>query len=99
MLFLNLGTRCAWVVNATPEPLYHIERDFGTQCKAGWVGPGPVWMGAENLASTAVQSVVSRYTSYSVLEHCNDKIDTLHSDDSVKAVGCRVINSSEYLSK
>jgi len=85
VLFLNLGTRCAWMVNATPEPLYHTERDFGTHSKAGWVGPGPVWMGAENLTCTAVQSIVSRYTSHSVLEHCNDEIDTLHSDDSVKA--------------
>ena len=42
-------------------------------------------MGAENLAPTAAQSVVSLYTSYAALEHCNDKIDTLHSDDSVKA--------------
>ena len=42
-------------------------------------------MGAENLAPTAVQSVVSRYTNYAVLEHCNDKTDMLHSDDCVKA--------------
>jgi hypothetical protein len=42
-------------------------------------------MGAENLAPTAVQFVVSRHTNYAVLEHCNDKIDTLHSDDSLKA--------------
>jgi len=38
-----------WVVSATPRPLYPWERP-GTHCIGGWLGPGPVWMGAENLA-------------------------------------------------
>jgi hypothetical protein len=62
-----------------------LRKSPGILCKAGRVGPGPVWMGSVNLAPTGVQSVVSRYTNYAVLEHCNDKIHTLHSDDSVKA--------------
>jgi len=27
----------------------------GTHCIGGWVAPGPVWTGAENLASTGIQ--------------------------------------------
>jgi len=37
------------VVNATPWPLYPCERP-GTHYVGGWVGPRPVWTGAENLA-------------------------------------------------
>jgi len=38
-------------------------------CIGGWVGPGPVWTGAENLAPTGfdpqtVQPVASRYTDW-----------------------------------
>ena len=33
----NLGTRWAWVVNATPRPFYPQERP-GTRCIGGWVG-------------------------------------------------------------
>jgi hypothetical protein len=29
----------AWVVNATPRPLYRPERRSGTPCVGGWVGP------------------------------------------------------------
>ena len=35
--FFNLGTRCGWVVNATPWPLYPRERT-GILCIGGWVG-------------------------------------------------------------
>jgi hypothetical protein len=39
---------------------------LGTYCIRGWVGPGPVWMGAENLALSGIRSpdrpVASRYT-------------------------------------
>ena len=28
----------------------------GTHCVGGWGGPGPVWTGAENLASTGIRS-------------------------------------------
>ena len=38
LLFLNLGARWGWVVNATPRPLYPRERP-GTHCIGGWVGP------------------------------------------------------------
>jgi len=44
-----------WVVNVTPRPLYPWERP-GTHCTGGWVGPGPVWMGAENLGPTRIRS-------------------------------------------
>jgi len=37
-LFLNLGTRWGWVVNATPRPLYPWERP-PTHCVGGWMGP------------------------------------------------------------
>ena len=44
-----------WVFNATPRPLCFRERP-GTLCIGGWVGPGPVWTGAENLVSTGIRS-------------------------------------------
>jgi len=45
-----------WVVNATPRPLYPRERDLvPTVQEAEWA-PGPVWTGAENLASTGIRS-------------------------------------------
>ena len=31
-------------------------KDPGTHCTVGWVGPGPVWTGAENLAPTGIRS-------------------------------------------
>jgi len=43
------------VVNATLRPLYSRKRP-GTQCTGGWLGPRPVCMGAENLASTGIRS-------------------------------------------
>ena len=47
--FFNLGARWGWVVNATPRPLYPGTNLVLTVQVAGWA-PGPVWMGAENLA-------------------------------------------------
>jgi hypothetical protein len=53
--FFNLGAAWGWVVNDTPrlltpgKDLVPIEED------AGWA-PGPVWTGAENLASTGIRS-------------------------------------------
>ena len=44
-----------WVVNATPQPLYPRERPVTNVQGAGWA-PGPVWTGAENLASTWIRS-------------------------------------------
>jgi hypothetical protein len=44
------GTRCGWVVNATPWPLYIWERDLlHIEQEAGWT-PAPACMGAEDLA-------------------------------------------------
>jgi hypothetical protein len=34
--FFNLSTRCGWMVNASPWPLYPQER-HGCQCTGGWV--------------------------------------------------------------
>ena len=39
--FFSLGARWGWVVNATPQPLYPLERP-GTHCIGGWVGPRAV---------------------------------------------------------
>jgi len=44
-----------WVVNATPRPLYPLEWP-GAHCIRGWVGPGPVWQGAEYLAPMEIRS-------------------------------------------
>ena len=38
-----------------PAALYPRERP-GTHFAGGWEGPGPVWTGAENLASTGIRS-------------------------------------------
>ena len=47
-LFLYLGVKSRWVVNATPRPLYPRERDpVHIVQEAGWA-PGPVWTGAKN---------------------------------------------------
>jgi hypothetical protein len=52
-----------------PRPLFtHGKDPVPIVQKAGWA-PGPVWTGAENLASTGIrprtdQPVASRYTDY-----------------------------------
>jgi hypothetical protein len=54
--FFNLGARWGWMVNTTPRPLYLGERDpVPTVQEVGWA-PGPIWTGAENLASTEFDS-------------------------------------------
>jgi len=53
--FFNLSTRWRWVVNATPQLLYPLERP-SAHCIGGWVGPRTVWMGAENLAPSGIRS-------------------------------------------
>jgi hypothetical protein len=54
--FLYFGARWWWAVNATPRPLYPRGRDsVPIVQEAEWV-PAPVWMGAEKLASTGIQS-------------------------------------------
>jgi hypothetical protein len=42
------------MVNTTPQPLYPRQR-AGTHRVGGWVTPGPVWTGAENIASTGIR--------------------------------------------
>jgi hypothetical protein len=46
------------VVNATPQPLYSREKyPVSIVQEAGWA-PGPVWTGADNLASSGIRSSV-----------------------------------------
>jgi hypothetical protein len=53
-LFLYLGTRRGWGVSVTPRPLSTPGKGpLPIVQEAGWV-PGPVWTGAENLASTGI---------------------------------------------
>jgi hypothetical protein len=45
-----------WVVSATPRPLSTPGKDpVPIVQEAGWA-PGPVWSGAENLASTGIRA-------------------------------------------
>ena len=54
--FFNLGARCGWVVSVTPRPHFTPAKDpVSIVQEAGWA-PGPVWTGAENLASTGIRS-------------------------------------------
>ena len=53
--FFNLGARCGWVVNATPQTLSTLGKDpVPVVQEAGW--PEPVWWGAGNLAPTGIRS-------------------------------------------
>ena len=50
------GTRRGWGVSVTPRPFFTPGKDpVPIVQKAGWA-PGPVWTGAENLASTGIRS-------------------------------------------
>jgi hypothetical protein len=60
----NLGARWGWVVKATPRPLYPRKRPG-----SNWVGPGLVWTGAENLASTGIRSPDLSARSDSLYRH------------------------------
>jgi hypothetical protein len=56
LLFLDHGTRRGWGVSVTPWPLFTPGKDpVPIVQEAGWA-PGPVWTGAENLASNRIQS-------------------------------------------
>jgi len=51
LLFHDLGTKRGWGVRVTPWPLFNPGKDpVPIVQEAGWA-PGPVWTGAENLAS------------------------------------------------
>jgi len=68
LLFLDHGIRTGWGVSVTPRPLYTPGKDtVPILQEAGWA-PGPVWTGAENLASTGTQS----RTIQPVASHYND---------------------------
>ena len=54
--FHDHGTRRGGGQRHTPAVLYPRERP-GTHCTGGWVGPGPVWTAAENLAHTGIRSL------------------------------------------
>ena len=56
VLFLDHGTRRWWEVSSTPRPHFTPGKDpVPVVQEAGWA-PGPVWTGAENLASTGIRS-------------------------------------------
>jgi hypothetical protein len=55
--FHDHGTRRGWGVSVTPRPLFTPGKDpVPIVQEAGWA-PGPVWTGAENLASTGIRSL------------------------------------------
>jgi hypothetical protein len=57
VLFLYFGARWGWVVKTTPRPLYPRQSDpVPIVQEAGW-RPGPVWTGAEHLATTGIRSL------------------------------------------
>ena len=54
--FRDHGTRRGWGVSVTSRPLFTPGKDqVHTVQEAGWA-PGPLWTGAENLASTGIRS-------------------------------------------
>jgi len=56
LLFLDRDTRRGWGFSVTPRPLFTPRKDsVPIAQEAGWA-PGPVWTGAENLASTGIRS-------------------------------------------
>ena len=56
LLFHDCGTRRGWVVNSTSRSHFTPEEDpVPILQEVGWA-PGPVWRGAENLASTGIRS-------------------------------------------
>ena len=64
-----------WVVNATPRPLYPLERP-GTHCTGGCVGPRAGLNGCRKscpptgIRSRTLQTVASRYTDYDTRPLC-----------------------------
>ena len=56
LLFYDHGTKRGWGVSVTPRPLFATGKDaVPIVQEAGWA-PGPVWIGAENLAPTGFRS-------------------------------------------
>jgi hypothetical protein len=54
-LSFNFGAR-SYGGSTTSVSHFTPETEAGTHCTEGWVGPRSVWAGAENLASTGLQS-------------------------------------------
>jgi hypothetical protein len=65
LIFLDLGDRRRWLVSTMLRPLCPRESP-GTHCTGGWVGPGPVWMCAKNLAPTGIR-LYDLYNSLNVI--------------------------------
>jgi hypothetical protein len=51
VLFLNLITRCGWVVSAMPWPFYPQERDQVSILEDARGAPGTAWTGVKNRIS------------------------------------------------
>ena len=81
LLFLDLGARWGWLVNATPPPLYPRERS-GTHCIGGWVGLTAGLDGRGKSRPTpgfdprTVQPVASRYTDCAIIPLLRHKMET-----------------------
>ena len=45
-----------YVINVTPRPLYHREREPVPMIQVAWCDPESVWTGAENLAPIGIRS-------------------------------------------
>ena len=56
LLFLDHGTRRGWGVSVTPWPLFAPGKDPVPIVQAAGWAPGPVWTGAENLATAGIRS-------------------------------------------
>ena len=54
--FHDHGTRRVWGVRITPRPLFTPEKDPVPLVQENGWAPGPVWTGAENLASNVIRS-------------------------------------------
>ena len=56
LLIHDHGTRRGWGVSVTPRPLFTPGKDPLPIVQEACWAPGPVWTGAENLASTGIRS-------------------------------------------
>jgi len=85
LLFHDHSTRSGWGVRVTPRPLFTPGKDpVPIVQEAGWA-TGPVWTGAENLATTGIRSPdrlarsQSLYRlSYPGHNNCNIQLIILH---------------------
>jgi len=66
LLFHDHGARRGWGVSVTPQPLFTLGKDPVPIVQEAVWAPGPVWTGAENLASTGIRSPARPARSQSV---------------------------------